>query len=80
MKKILFITTQYRVGERIYPIFPSLSEEYEIHLLLLYQMNPSHKWPGNFDIRTLFHKKYSKYFTKVIFSIKDINYNEYNLI
>ena len=80
MKKILFITTQYRVGERIYPILPKLSKSYEIHLLLLYQMHPSHIWPGNLDVRDFFHKKYSKYFTKTILSIKDINYNEYNLI
>ena len=51
MKKILFITTQYRTGERIYPILPSLSKEFEVHLLKLYQMDPSHKWPGSFDIR-----------------------------
>ena len=40
MKNILFITTQYRVGERIYPIIPFLSKIYNVDLLRLYQMNP----------------------------------------
>ena len=58
MKKILFITTQYRVGERIYPIIPYLYKNYELDLLTLYQMHPSHKWPGSFDLRSLFSLKY----------------------
>jgi len=80
VKKILFITTQYRVGERIYPILPNLSENFEIHLLKLYQMHSSHIWPGSFDMRDIFHKKYLKYFTKIIPTINDINYSEYDLI
>ena len=80
MKKILFITTQYRTGERIYPIIPSLSKEFEVHLLKLYQMDPSHKWPGSFDTRILFDKEYLKYFTHIIPTINDIYYNEYDLI
>jgi hypothetical protein len=80
MKKILFITTQYRVGERIFPILPNLSKNFEIHLLKLYQMHSSHIWPGSFDMRDTFHKKYLKYFTKIIPTINDINYKEYDLI
>ena len=30
MKKVLLIATVYRVGERIYPIIPKLSEEFEV--------------------------------------------------
>ena len=80
MKKILFITTQYRVGERIYPILPLLAKEFEIHLLKLYQMHSTSKWVGNFDMREVFDKKYLKLFSKLILNLKDINYNEYDLI
>tara|TARA_R110000824_G_scaffold118242_1_gene270480 strand:+ start:3726 stop:4733 length:1008 start_codon:yes stop_codon:yes gene_type:complete len=80
MKKILFITTQYRVGERIYPILPNLSKDFEIHLLKLYQMHSSHTWPGSFDMRDIFNKKYLKYFIKTIPTINDIDYNKYDLI
>ncbi len=65
MKKILFITTQYRVGERIYPIIPILSEQYELHLLKSYQMSSSYQWTGDRDLRNEFDLKYLKYFTKV---------------
>ena len=80
MKKILFITTQYRVGERIYPVIPSLSKEFEIHLLRLYQMHPSHKWPGDFDLREEFYAKYLNYFSKTILDSNKIDYSEYDLI
>ena len=55
MKKILFITSQYRVGERIYPIIPLLSNDYELHLLKTYQMQDSFKWTGDNDSRKLFN-------------------------
>ena len=38
MKKILLIATVYRVGERIYPIIPKLSEEFEVDVLKTSQM------------------------------------------
>jgi hypothetical protein len=80
MKKILFITTQYRVGERIYPVLPSLSRDFDMHLLKLYEMHPTSKWVGNLDMRKVFDKKYLKLFSKLILDLKDINYNEYDLI
>ncbi len=43
-------------------------------------MHPSHKWPGSFDVRIFFNTKYLKYFTKIISTINDINYDEYDLI
>lgn len=64
MKKVLFITSQYRVGERIYPIIPLLSKEYELHLLKVYQMSSSYQWLGNLDLRDQFNKIYQRYFTK----------------
>ena len=80
MKKILFITTQYRVGERIYPIIPYLYKNYELDLLTLYQMHPSHKWPGSFDLRSLFSLKYLPYFKKAYMSLSDIDLKKYDLI
>ena len=65
MKRILFITTQYRVGERIYPIIPYLAKEYKLDLLRVYQMSPLYRWIGDKDLRTLFDKTYLKYFDKV---------------
>jgi hypothetical protein len=64
MKKILFITSQYRVGERIYPIIPELAKQYELHLLKTYQMQDSFKWTGDNDLRKVFDTQYSKYFTE----------------
>jgi len=59
MKRILLITSQYRVGERIYPIIPHLAKEYDIDLLKVYQMADNHKWVGDVDMRGVFKKKYS---------------------
>ena len=80
MKKILFIATQYRNGERIYPVIPPLSKSFELDLLKLYEMNPNHKWSGDSDLRDLFDKKYLKYFKNIILNINNINYKEYDLI
>ena len=65
MKRILLITSQYRVGERIYPIIPHLAKEYDIDLLKVYQMADNHKWVGDVDMRGVFNKKYSDYFQNV---------------
>lgn len=67
MKKILFITSQYRVGERIYPIIPFLAKKYELHLLKVYQMDPTHRWVGNNDLRISFDKNYLQFFSKVFY-------------
>ena len=58
MKKILFIFSQYRVCERILPVIPFLSEEYELDCLLVYQMKSSHQWPGDKDLREHFYNTY----------------------
>jgi len=79
MRKILFVTTQYRVGERIYPIIPRLSLEYDLDLMTLYQMKPDWEWPGDNDLRESFNKKYLKYFNNIYDNI-DIDYSEYELI
>ena len=61
MKKILFITTQYRVGERIYSIIPQLSKQYDLDVLKTAQMSDNMKWYGDKDLRTVFDNKYKKY-------------------
>ena len=65
MKRILFITSQYRTGERIYPILPILAAEYKIDLLKVYQMTNKHKWVGNKDMRLKFDKDYLHLFDSI---------------
>lgn len=65
MKRILFVTSQYRAGERIYPTIPHLAKEYNLDLLKVYQMLPSHVWVGDLDMRNLFLREYSKYFQNI---------------
>jgi hypothetical protein len=80
-KSILFITTQYRAGERIYPIIPQLAKDYNLDLLKIYHMHPqTGKWGGNIDMREIFDKKYKEYFSSVFTSIDKINFPKYNLI
>ena len=78
MKKILFILSQYRVGERIYPIIPNLAQTYELHLLPIYQMRTNYIWPGDVDLRSKFYSKYLKYFKHVLNTADDVL--EYDLI
>ena len=65
MKHILFVTTIYRIGERVFPIIPKLAETYKLSLLTLYQMHPEGQyknWNGTYDMRKKFHIEYDKYF------------------
>jgi hypothetical protein len=78
LKKILFITSQYRVGERIYPIIPHLAKEYELDLLKVYQMSKSHKWVGDDDLRFSFDEIYGEYFNEVFYDYCDSS--KYELI
>lgn len=78
-KNILFVTTQYRVGERIYPIISKLSEYYNLDLMKLYQMNSTYQWPGDNDLRNYFDKQYLQYFDNVHTNI-NANYDKYDLI
>jgi len=79
MPNILFVTTLYRVGERIYPIIPKLSDNYSLDVMMLYQMNPSYQWPGDTDLRDNFNNNYLHYFDNIYNSI-NINYDKYDLI
>ena len=78
-KSILLVTTQYKVGERIYPIIPYLAKEYNLDLLKIYHMHPTlGKWGGDKDLRQIFDKKYLSYFSSVYSSIPDLS--KYDLI
>jgi len=78
LKKILFITSQYRVGERIYPIIPHLAKGYELDLLKVYQMSKSYKWVGDDDLRLVFDLEYGAYFNEVFYDYCDSS--KYDLI
>jgi len=79
MKNILFVTTQYRVGERIYPIIPELAKDYNLDLMKLYQMDPKHPWYGNDDVRVYFDREYLHNFDNIYTNI-NIDYSNYDLI
>ena len=77
MKHILFVTTIYRIGERIFPIIPKLAETYKLSLLTLYQMHPEGKyqtWNGTYDMRNRFHSEYDKYFDQYLY--KEVGYEK----
>jgi hypothetical protein len=81
MPNILFITTQYRSGERIYPIIPYLSKQYNLDLFKTYHMHPTRgKWGGNIDGRKIFDKNYKQYFKNTFNEIDNIPFEKYNLI
>ena len=65
MKNLLFITTVYRTGERIFPIIPKLSDFFNIDLLLLNEMSEDLSWYGTDDPRGDFHKIYDCHFDNI---------------
>jgi len=92
MKKILFVATVYRVGERIYPTIPELSKYFNLDLLLINEMSKDMNWYGDNDPRKLFHRLYRTYFDNVYDAgfestnvnpsklISDLDVDEYDLI
>jgi len=53
--KILFITTVYRIGEKVYPIVFKLAKNYQVDVLNLYQMSVHSQWNGEIDLRQNFY-------------------------
>jgi len=80
MKKILIVLSVYRQGERIHPIIPKLSSQYELSLLCVHQMSERIPWNGKIDMRKYFHKVYDKYFSTIYSNQKDIDYSKYDAI
>ena len=82
MKKILLIVTVYRVGERIYPIIPSLSELVDIDVLFVNEMCNEMQWYGDKDPRNKFHSMYDKFFKNKFYghlNSNKQNFNEFNV-
>ena len=61
MKRILLVATIYRVGERIYPIIPKLSEQFSIDVVKTSQMGNNFDWYGDVDFRNIFEDKYKSF-------------------
>tara|TARA_B100001564_G_scaffold301395_1_gene268709 strand:- start:1604 stop:2644 length:1041 start_codon:yes stop_codon:yes gene_type:complete len=86
MKRILLIVTVYRIGERIFPIIPKLSEFAKIDVMLVYQMSKKETWYGDKDMRIKFKDDYGKYFDNVYdmdgdrLSVKGIDLSVYDLV
>ena len=66
MKKILLSATIYRVGERIYPIIPKLSNEFNVDVLKTAQMGNKMDWYGDNDLRVVFDNKYKDYIKYIL--------------
>ena len=64
---ILFITTVYRTGEKVYPIIPALSEKFGVDVLNLYQMSNVNEWSGDMDVRQPFYDMAEKYGREVLY-------------
>ncbi len=80
-KSILFVTTQYRTGERVYPIIPFLAKDYNVDLYKTYHMHPqTGRWGGDKDLRQVFNQKYSSYFQSEFTEVAQINFSKYSLI
>jgi hypothetical protein len=80
-KNILFVTTQYRTGERVYPIIPFLAKDYNVDLYKTYHMHPqTGRWGGDKDLRKVFDTRYGKFFKKTFSEINHIDFSKYNLI
>ena len=78
MKKILLVETIYRVGERIYPIIPQLSEEFSVDVLKTAQMGNTMEWYGDDDLRIVFDNKYKEYVDNIFYDVPDLS--KYDLI
>lgn len=78
MKRILFVTMAYRVGERIYPIIPELAKDYKMDVLRVNQMHKSFVWPGSKDLRLLFESKYQPYFENVFYETNEVDFSNYD--
>ena len=78
MKKILLSATIYRVGERIYPIIPELSKEYNLDVYRHAQMSDKLKWYGDNDCRLMFDTKYMDYVDNIYHDLPTLN--NYDLV
>ena len=80
MKKLLFVVSVYRQGERIHPVIPTLSKHFDISLLSVHQMSYKQSWNGSIDMRDEFHKTYDSYFNSIYDDWTKVNYSDFDVI
>tara|TARA_A100001391_G_scaffold25271_2_gene13718 strand:+ start:1232 stop:2296 length:1065 start_codon:yes stop_codon:yes gene_type:complete len=80
LKKLLIVVSVYRQGERIHPIIPSLSNDFDLSLLSVHQMNYRQQWNGSIDMRDEFHKRYDSYFEHIHNDWTKVDYSKYDAI
>ena len=64
--KLLLLFTNHRVAEKLWPIIPKLSEEYELDLFLIGLMSSDTPWVGDVDERVVVISKYKQYINTII--------------
>lgn len=64
--KILLLFTNHRVAEKLWPITPLLSNEYEIDLFCVGLFSLNTPWVGDIDERIVAINKYKQYFNNII--------------
>ena len=64
--KILLLFTNHRVAEKLWPIIPLLSNEYEIDLFCVGLFSLNTPWIGDIDERIIAIDKYKQYFNNII--------------
>lgn len=71
--KILFISTHYRISEKLFGLFPELSKLGTIDVYCIGQMNLNKKWDGDIDLRYTTLDKFKLYINKLVETI-DVKY------
>tara|TARA_Y100000310_G_scaffold345619_1_gene467381 strand:+ start:577 stop:1704 length:1128 start_codon:yes stop_codon:yes gene_type:complete len=59
-KRILFITTIYRVGEKVFPVIPELVKTFDVDVFNMYQMSSETPWVGTIDPRKKLYELWSR--------------------
>ena len=80
MDKILFVTSIYRTGEKIFPIIPELVKHFSVDLLTVNEMCFDYEWYGNMDLRLEFFNSWGDYFDESYeTSFKDVKAGKLDL-
>jgi hypothetical protein len=58
VSRILFVTSVFRVGERVYPAITKLSKLVTVDVLFNAQMSPQTSWHGDIDLRQPWYKEW----------------------
>lgn len=71
--RILFISTHYRISEKLFGLFPELSKLGTIDVYCVGQMDLNKAWDGDIDLRSVTFDKFKLYINKLveIFNVKD---------